>query len=94
MQCRCPGLCARSAGRRAFCAHPELFALNIAHIDCDAFFASVEKQRQPDLADRPVIIGGGKRGVVSTACYIARLSGVRSAIADVQGVETLSGPRW
>jgi DNA polymerase-4 len=60
--------------------HPELFALNIAHIDCDAFFASVEKQRRPELADRPVIIGGGKRGVVSTACYIARLSGVRSAM--------------
>jgi DNA polymerase-4 len=60
--------------------HPELFALSIAHIDCDAFFASVEKQRRPELADRPVIIGGGKRGVVSTACYIARLSGVRSAM--------------
>ena len=60
--------------------HPELFTLSIAHIDCDAFFASVEKQRRPELADRPVIIGGGRRGVVSTACYIARLSGVRSAM--------------
>jgi DNA polymerase-4 len=60
--------------------HPELFTLGIAHVDCDAFFASVEKQRRPELADRPVIIGGGRRGVVSTACYIARLSGVRSAM--------------
>jgi DNA polymerase-4 len=60
--------------------HPELFSLTIAHIDADAFFASVEKQRRPELADRPVIIGGGRRGVVSTACYIARLSGVRSAM--------------
>jgi DNA polymerase-4 len=60
--------------------HPELFALAIAHIDCDAFFASVEKRRRPELADRAVIVGCGKRGVVTTACYIARLSGVRSAM--------------
>ena len=60
--------------------HPELFSLAIAHVDCDAFFASVEKQRRPELADRPVIVGGGTRGVVTTACYIARLSGVASAM--------------
>ena len=55
-------------------------ALSIAHMDCDAFYASVEKRDNPDLRDRPVIIGGGKRGVVSTACYIARIKGVRSAM--------------
>ena len=60
--------------------HPELFDLSIAHMDCDAFYASVEKRDNPDLRDKPVIIGGGKRGVVSTACYIARIKGVRSAM--------------
>ncbi|MCX7646288.1 MAG: DNA polymerase IV [Rhodobacteraceae bacterium] len=61
-------------------AHPELFDLSVAHMDCDAFYASVEKHDRPELADRPVIIGGGRRGVVSTACYIARIRGVRSAM--------------
>ncbi|GGO55998.1 DNA polymerase-4 [Roseovarius pacificus] len=61
-------------------AHDELFDLSIAHMDCDAFYASVEKRDNPDLADKPLIIGGGRRGVVSTACYIARIRGVRSAM--------------
>ncbi|MDY0874309.1 DNA polymerase IV [Dongia rigui] len=60
--------------------HAELEQLSIGHVDCDAFYAAVEKRDRPDLRDRPVIIGGGHRGVVSTACYIARLSGVRSAM--------------
>jgi DNA polymerase-4 len=60
--------------------HPELFTLAIAHIDCDAFFASVEKRDRPELRNQPVIVGGGVRGVVSTCCYIARLYGVRSAM--------------
>ncbi|RST86260.1 DNA polymerase IV [Aquibium carbonis] len=60
--------------------HAELYALSLAHIDCDAFYAAVEKRDRPELRDRPVIIGGGKRGVVSTACYIARINGVRSAM--------------
>ena len=85
------GLCrdcgARAAARRCpVCAsprtvsHPELRSLSIAHIDCDAFYAAVEKRDNPELADKPVIVGGGRRGVVSTACYIARLYGVGSAM--------------
>ena len=68
-------------------SHPELFDLSIAHMDCDAFYASVEKRENPDLADKPVIIGGGKRGVVSTACYIARIKGVRSAMPMFQALK-------
>jgi DNA polymerase IV len=60
--------------------HPALTKLTLAHIDCDAFYATVEKRDNPDVADRPVIIGGGRRGVVSAACYIARTFGVRSAM--------------
>ena len=68
-------------------SHSELFALNIAHMDCDAFYASVEKRDNPDLADKPVIIGGGRRGVVSTACYIARIRGVKSAMPMFKALE-------
>ena len=60
--------------------HPALSSLTLAHIDCDAFYATVEKRDNPDIADKPVIIGGGKRGVVSAACYVARTYGVRSAM--------------
>jgi len=60
--------------------HRSLASLTLAHIDCDAFYATVEKRDDPSIADRPVIIGGGKRGVVSAACYIARTYGVRSAM--------------
>lgn len=68
-------------------SHPELFDLTIAHMDCDAFYASVEKRDNPELRDKPVIIGGGHRGVVSTACYIARIKGVRSAMPMFQALK-------
>jgi DNA polymerase-4 len=60
--------------------HEHLADLSIAHMDCDAFYASVEKRDRPELRDVPVIVGGGHRGVVTTCCYIARMSGVRSAM--------------
>ncbi len=87
-----PGFCrdcladAGSAQRCLHCGSPRLLRhaeiddLSIAHIDCDAFYATVEKRDNPELKDTPVIIGGGKRGVVATACYIARIHGVHSAM--------------
>ncbi|MEQ8403255.1 MAG: DNA polymerase IV [Roseitalea porphyridii] len=70
----------RRCGSPRMARHAELSALSIAHVDCDAFYAAVEKRDNPDLADKPVIIGGGRRGVVSTACYVARINGVKSAM--------------
>jgi DNA polymerase-4 len=72
---RCPKCASPRIAR-----HEELHDLSIAHMDCDAFYAAVEKRDNPELKNKAVIIGGGKRGVVATACYIARLSGVRSAM--------------
>jgi len=72
-------------------AHDELFDLAIAHMDCDAFYAAVEKRDAPELADRPVIVGGGRRGVVSTCCYIARTYGVRSAMPMFQAMKLCPG---
>jgi DNA polymerase-4 len=69
-----------TCGSRRLVRHAEIDALSIAHLDCDAFYASVEKRDDPALVDQPVIIGGGARGVVSTACYVARAYGVHSAM--------------
>jgi DNA polymerase IV len=69
-----------SCGGPRLAQHPELYRLSLAHVDCDAFYAAIEKRDNPKLKDKPVIIGGGKRGVVATACYIARIKGVRSAM--------------
>lgn len=72
---RCP-----ACGSPRLAVHDEILSLAVAHLDCDAFYASVEKRDDPTLHDRPLIVGGGRRGVVSTACYIARIRGVRSAM--------------
>jgi DNA polymerase-4 len=72
---RCP-----SCDSRRIVGHDQLADLTIAHLDCDAFYASVEKRDRPELRDRPVIVGGGRRGVVSTCCYVARQYGVHSAM--------------
>jgi DNA polymerase IV len=72
---RCP-----NCGSPRLIYHRELATLNIAHLDCDAFYAAIEKRDNPDLKDKPVIVGGRTRGVVSTACYIARTRGVKSAM--------------
>ncbi|HVY02143.1 MAG TPA: DNA polymerase IV [Caulobacterales bacterium] len=79
-------VCPQCGGTRLV-QHAELSALTIAHLDCDAFYATIEKRDDPSLAAKPVIVGGGKRGVVSTCCYVARAFGVRSAMPMFRALE-------
>lgn len=72
--------CCRFCQGQRLILHKELPRLSVAHLDCDAFYAAIEKRDRPDLKGKPVIVGGGRRGVVATCCYVARLSGVRSAM--------------
>jgi len=86
MQGRIAARC-EACGSPRLAKHAELGRLHIAHIDCDAFYAAIEKRDNPELRDKPVIVGGGKRGVVSTCCYIARIKGVRSAMPMFKALE-------
>jgi DNA polymerase-4 len=80
-EARAGGKRCRDCGGHRLLVHDELDSLAIAHVDCDAFYAAIEKRDNPALRDKPVIVGGSsRRGVVSTACYIARINGVRSAM--------------
>ncbi|TWA76952.1 DNA polymerase-4 [Azospirillum brasilense] len=79
---RCP-----KCGGRRLVRHEELHGLAIGHIDCDAFYATVEKRDRSELVSRPLIIGGDRRGVVAACCYIARMAGVRSAMPMWQALE-------
>ena len=69
-----------ACGSARLLRHGERHDLTIAHLDCDAFYAAIEKRDRPALRDVPVIAGGRHRGVVAACCYVARTFGVHSAM--------------
>ena len=84
----------RPCGSPRLLRHAELAGSTIAHVDCDAFYATIEKRDDPALAAKPVIIGGGRRGVVATACYVARTFGVRSAMPMFEAQRLCPHAAW
>ena len=79
------GTCPACGSARVLC-HGELHDLAIAHLDCDAFYAAIEKRDRPELRDVPVIVGGRHRGVVAACCYVSRTYGVHSAMPMFQAL--------
>jgi len=80
----------RSCGSPRAIRHPEIGTLTIAHVDCDAFYATIEKRDNPAIADQPVLVGGGRRGVVAACCYIARTYGIHSAMPMFEALKRCS----
>ncbi|MYB88637.1 MAG: DNA polymerase IV [Proteobacteria bacterium] len=76
-----------SCGSKRLVCHDELHELALAHLDCDAFYAAIEKRDRPEWRELPLIVGGRHRGVVAACCYLARAHGVRSAMPMFQALK-------